>query len=326
MKTIFVTGGSGFIGSHVVNQLISIGHKVIVFDSFTHYAFPISPQIFDNFANRFRNIQDKLQIVRSSTEYYEYLRKSVHNYRPDIIIHLASMPLANMAIEHPDEAVLSIMNGTVNVLKSAADAKCVQRIVYISSSMVYGNFSQDPISEEHTKNPTEIYGSLKLSGELIVKSFCGLNNIEYTIVRPSAVYGPTDNNKRVLEIFLRNALDGKPLVVKGADRFLDFTYVEDTAAGIVLAALKEKGANNIFNITRGQKRSIIEAATIIKELVPQTIIEVTAPESWSPARGTLDISKARELLGYNPTIDLEKGLELYLGYLKEQKERCKDRI
>jgi len=162
------------------------------------------------------------------------------------------MPLADMAIEFSEEALACIINRTVNLLEIARDMPAIQRSVYISSSMVYGDFERGPIPEDATTNPKEIYGGMKLAGEQLVKVYSQCYCIPFTIVRPSAVYGPSDNNRRVLHTFLMNAIQGRVLRVENAETTsLDFSYVKDVGRGIRLAALSPQGLGETFNITRG---------------------------------------------------------------------------
>ena len=129
---------------------------------------------------------------------------------------------------------------------------------------------------------------MKLMGEKLVEDYHRLGAFDYTIIRPTAVYGPSDGNRRVLRIFLENALRGKPLVVRGRDSRLDFTWVEDTAEGIVLATLRPEASKKVFNISRGVSRTLGEAASIIAELVPGTDIRYEDSDSRMPSRGALE--------------------------------------
>lgn len=321
MKRIFLTGGAGFIGCHIARQLLAEGHEVAVYDSFINYVFPLNQVHIDNINNRLGLIHSRIKVYRGSTQDQDCMRRALFDFKPHRVVHLAAMPLANLAVEHPEEAVQAIMMGTMNLLQVARELPGLERLVYVSSSMVYGDFVRNPVQEEDLKDPKEIYGSMKLSGELLVRSFGRLFGLDYAIVRPSAVYGPTDNNRRVLGIFLENALLGKPLLVRGADNTLDFTYVEDTAHGIICTALNPAASGKAFNITRGRARSIHEGAQIIARLVPGTKIELAEHDKRMPVRGTLDISRAVAEIGFYPKVDLEQGLERYHAYLVEQRKR-----
>lgn len=320
MSRFFVTGGVGFIGSFVVRKLLESGHDILIYDSFIQYVTPEGYDIYANPYNRLKDVLNKVKIVRGNITNISMLRKTLSDYNPDYIIHLASMPLANLALENPEEAFNSIIYGTHLIIQMVRDLPSLKRLVYISSSMAYGDFKYEPVDEEHPKNPKDTYGALKYSTEILIQSFCKLYNVDYVIIRPTAVYGPYDGNKRVLSIFLKNAMQGKPIVVKGAETKLDFTYVEDTAQGIVLSALTPAASQQVFNISRGQSRSLTDAAKIIAQIIPGTKIEYDEADKRFPVRGALDISKAKKILNYSPEYSLEKGLEKYYKFLKEHSQ------
>lgn len=319
MSRFFITGGAGFIGSYVAKSLVEQGHQVALYDSFVSYVYPMNEVYVYHITKRMETLNGRVEIIRGSTSEQDFLRHALMKFNPDRIIHLAAMPLANLAIERPEEAARTIITGTMNLLEIARDLNNLQRLVYISSSMVYGDFVTVPASEEHPTDPKEMYGSLKLAGELLTRAFGRLYGVDFAIVRPSAVYGMTDNNRRVLSIFLENALSGKPLVVRGADQSLDFTFVTDAAQGIILAATMPQASGKVFNITRGRGRTILEVANIIADLLPGTEVKVEEADKNMPSRGTLDISLARNLLGYEPEVDIEDGLAKYVEFIKKRK-------
>lgn len=319
MERIFITGGAGFIGSYVVKNLLELGYEVAVYDSFINYVYPLDKIYLYNISKRMEAIERDIKLIRGSTHDNDFLRHSLFDFNPTRIIHLAAMPLANLAIERPEEAVRTIVSGTMNLLELSRDLKELKRLVYISSSMVYGDFIKVPAPEDHPTDPKEMYGSLKLSGELLSRAFGRLYDLDYCVVRPSAVYGMTDNNRRVLSIFLENAMNAKPLVVRGAEQSLDFTFVTDIAEGITLAALHPKASGMTFNITRGRSRSILEVAQIISDLIPGTEIKIEEANKQMPTRGTLDITRARTLLGYDPKVDIEEGIAQYFVFIKQRK-------
>ena len=144
MIKIFITGGIGFIGSFVAKRLLEIGHEVIIYDSFVNYVYPMARKNLYNINMRLQPLTDKVNIIRGNTYDQDFLRRSLKDCKPSHIIHLAAMPLANLAIEHPEEAVQTILTGTMNLLQVARDLDCLERLVYISSSMVYGDCQKIP--------------------------------------------------------------------------------------------------------------------------------------------------------------------------------------
>jgi UDP-glucose 4-epimerase len=314
-ERILVVGGAGFIGSHICKKLVKLGHEVAIFDLFLQYLPSAEYNYQDVLQYRLKDLIEKgVKINRGDVRYKENIENVIDDFRPSRIIHLAAMPLSNISNVFIDEALESTITSTTNILQIIRKRKFVKRFVYTSSSMVYGDFKYTPADEEHPTNPKDIYGGSKLCGEVMTKTFHNRFGIEYTIVRPSAVYGPSDINQRVSQIFIDNAIKGKEIVVQGGDLKLDFTYVEDVAEGFVLATMSPKGANQTFNITCGDGRSLVEYAEILKKHIPNIKVKVTEADKKLPVRGTLDITKARKLLKYNPQYDLEKGIVEYLKF------------
>jgi nucleoside-diphosphate-sugar epimerase len=314
--TILITGGAGFVGSHVVRKLINAGDTVVIYDNFTQYVSPLESEYQKNLALRFEGIKDKVVWVRADTRDKNDLCRVFAHYKPSHVIHLAAMPLADLSYHRPEEAFGSILEGTFNVLQAAQQIGTVSRFVYISSSMVYGDFQKTPVDEDDPKKPKDLYGGMKYAGEVLIESFARRTGMEYAIVRPSAVYGPTDINRRVSQLFVEKALRGEILELRGADVALDFSYVNDTASGIILAAKHKNAANQVFNITYGQGRTLKEYVVVLRTLFPNIQITEVAAEEHRPKRGALDITKARNLLGYAPEYPLEVGVPLYVEFMR----------
>ena len=319
MARVLITGGAGFVGSHTAKEMAENGHEVWVLDAFYHYIQPPVEQTYvTNINYRFKQLLTETTVLRGNTQNKDHLRRQLLEVQPEYIIHFAALPLANMAIEYSEEAFNTIVGGTVNLLEVIRDTDFLKRFVYISSSMVYGDFETFPVPEDAKKEPKDIYGGMKLSGEYMTKVYSQRYNIPYTIIRPSAIYGPTDNNKRVVGLFLSSAANGEKISAKNAENtFLDFSYVEDVAEGVRLACLADSAENETFNLTRGRGRSLQELIDAIKSLYPQTEVEYKEGNSFRPSRGALDISKAQKLLGYEPKIELEEGLKKYSEFLEK---------
>tara|TARA_B100000795_G_scaffold78959_1_gene56538 strand:+ start:47 stop:613 length:567 start_codon:yes stop_codon:yes gene_type:complete len=185
--------------------------------------------------------------------------------------------------------------------------------------MVYGDFKTNKVNEESPVNPKEAYGTMKLAGEIVTKGIGKLNNIPYTIIRPSAVYGPTDMNRRVSQIFIENAFTNKEIEIEGKNEKLDFTYIEDLAKGCVLAGTKEKGINQIFNITYGKAQTLYSFVINLKKIFPNLRFKIKPRDITKPSRGTLSITKAKKLLNFNPKHNLKIGVKKYVQYLINNK-------
>ena len=303
---ILVTGGCGFMGSHIARRLATDGHEVSVIDRDIRLAKSrIGDTVKDIFVGAV-NCCNREDII-----------KEVCKIKPEAIIHLAAETVAKHCDLNPDYAIDSNIGGLANTLL-AAYCSSVKRFVFVSSSFVYGDFQYVPADEMHPTRPRTIYGGTKLTGEAMVAPFCQRFGIEWVTVRPSAVYGEFDNNHRVVQVLLENALNGKRLKIEGADTKLDFTYIGDVVEGVLLALLKTNAVNQIFNITRGEGRSLRELSTIIAEQVGAVEIDYFNKNVDNPVRGTLDINKAKNILGYIPQWSLEDGIKKYLEWMRSQ--------
>ena len=317
MAKILITGGGGFIGAYISRELLERGDEVVIYDSFVQYISPLESYYQLYVEKRFDGIKDKVVIIRGDTRDKHDIRRAIMSHRPERIIHLAALPIADLSNTHSEEALSSILNGTVNILEVMRDVDYIERFVYASSSMVYGDFTYRPADEDHPKNPKDVYGGTKLAGEVLTQSFGRRYGIEYTIIRPSAVYGPTDVNRRVSQIFVENAIKGIPLELHdGGESSLDFSYVKDVAHGFVLATFSERAKNQTYNITRGEGRSLREFVDILRTIIPDIKVVETAADIFRPSRGSMDISKARKELAYDPSYSLEDGLKEYVDFVK----------
>lgn len=317
MSRIMVTGGAGFVGSYIVRRLLRDGHDVTVYDSFVQYMLPDPRQAQPNLALRLHDVVDRIKLVRGDTLNKDFLRRQIVAAKPDVIIHMAAMPLAALAIEHTEEAFQSILTSTQNLLEILRDLNSPCRLAFASSSMVYGDFLTETVDEEHPKNPKDIYGAFKLAGEIVVRAYARNYNLDTVIFRPSAVYGPLDANNRVIQKFIRMAMEGKPLTIDGDGSMkMDFTFVEDCADAIVSCSLHPAARGETFNVTRGEARSLADLIGILQKHFPDLKIERRPKPAYIPLRGTLNIDKARRICGYEPKVSLDQGVARYVEHLK----------
>lgn len=315
MSKVLVTGGAGFIGAHACAALATDGHEVVAVDPLRTYAYSFEAHHWHALRYRREVLLKDARVVVASTENRDELRKAVLEIRPDYILHLGALPLATVARVSADHAFESILRGTFNLVELALEVG-VQKLLYVSSSMVYGDFTQTPMPEDARTAPKDPYGGFKLAGEVIVETFSRAQGLPYAIVRPSAVYGPTDMNDRIVQRFVECALWNRPLTIVDPEHtYLDFSYVKDVALGMVKVLLAPVG-NETFNVTAGEGRTLAELHELLRERYPDMPVEVsTRTEDFRPKRGALDIAKARKLVGYEPQYTLERGVDEYLAFL-----------
>jgi nucleoside-diphosphate-sugar epimerase len=321
-RTILVTGGLGLIGHNVVARLERLGHSVVITDTQTNYGLVPQDELDYLMAERRKKIStDRIfKIDIADPAGIDWL---VAKHQPDTIIHTASFPRQKVVNANPQLGSRAMSEGLLNLLEASKKHK-VCKFLYISSSMVYGDFVDD-VSETAECRPQGQYGIMKLAGEWLVRDYTRSSGIAHTIIRPSAVYGPLDVEDRVIAKFMLTAMRGGTLKVNGAGETLDFTYVDDAADGIVAAALSENTNNKTYNITKSHSRSLLDAANLAVKIVGQGTIEVRDKDADFPSRGALNIDAARKDFGYFPQVDVEEGFQAYYEWLNNS-EYWKSRI
>ena len=314
MSKFLVTGGMGLIGHNVVQRLEAKEHEVVIVDIMTNYGIIPQDELEYLLDERSKKIRTQ-HIYRTDISDAEAFDRVVANHRPEVIIHMASFPRQKVVNANPAWGARVMMEGLINICESAKKHG-VERVVYISSSMVYGDFA-DQVLEDAECRPIGQYGIMKLAGEDLVKDYHRRGAFDYAIIRPSAVYGPLDVEDRVVAKFMLTAMRGGVLKVNGAGETLDFTYVDDAADGIVAAATRIMSANKTFNITKSHSVSLLEAAEMIVKIVGRGTIETQDRDADFPSRGALCIDRAKTILGYDPKVDVEQGFENYYKWLSE---------
>jgi nucleoside-diphosphate-sugar epimerase len=310
-----VTGGGGFIGHNVVRILEQQGHECIIIDTCTDYGFIPKEELTYLIDNRLKRIN--AQVRKIDIREGVFVDTIFKTYKPDVVIHMASFPRQKVVEQNPLLASDVMSNGLINLLEKSKQHK-VKKFVYISSSMVYGDFTTD-VLEAHPCKPQGQYGIMKLMGEKLVEDYHRTGAFDYTIIRPSAVYGEWDVEDRVVSKFVTKAMRGETLKVNGPDEVLDFTYVEDTAQGIVLAATLDKANSNIYNITRSEDRqwNLKDAAELAIKIAGKGDLTVADRDLSFPKRGRLSIMKAVRDLGYNPQVNVEEGFQRYYDWYSQ---------
>lgn len=327
MNKILITGGLGFIGFHLTMELLKdSNNQIVIYDSKKHFIPIIYSQWGYYLYYRIHHLEknDRVKIIIGDCNNSELFTQTLIDNKPNKIFHLASLPIAGISNDNPEKAKIDIFDNTLYILESIKNSKIyLDNFIYISSSMVYGNFLRDPenkiipASEDQKCDPIDLYGVMKLNAENLVRTYNHRFKIPFTIVRPSAVYGPTDCNLRVTEIFIQQALASKDIILdNGGDHQLDFTYIDDLVQGLVLVAKSDRVQGETFNLSTGQGISIKELAMIVKKLIPNTSIIEGTIQPYRPNRGALNISKAKNCLGFSPKYTLETGIEKYINFIK----------
>lgn len=310
-----ITGGAGFIGHNVVRFLERHGHSCVIVDSLTTYGFVPVKEMKYLIEHRTKKITSKIHEIDIRHQYS--LHQLFDKEKPDCVIHMASYPRQKVVEQDPAQASEVMSTGLINLLELSKQYN-VKKFVYISSSMVYGDFETD-VNEDAVCRPIGQYGIMKYMGEKLVEDYNRRGCFNHVIIRPSAVYGEWDVEDRVVSKFMTKAMRGETLKVNGASEVLDFTYVEDTAMGIALAAVNDAANGHIFNITRSDDRmwSLKEAAELAIKIAGQGDLIVADRDLSFPKRGRLDISKAKDLLGYTPTVSVEEGFRRYFNWYEQ---------
>ena len=308
---ILVTGGMGLIGHNVVSRLEDLDHEVLIVDNMTTYG--IIPQDELDYL-----IEERVKKIYSVCQWHNIANRGAiehifDTFEPEIVIHLASFPRQKVVNSDPALGARTMMEGLLNLCE-ASKKHGIKKFVYISSSMVYGDFNDD-VTEDAVCNPQGQYGIMKLAGEWLVKDYSRKNDFSHVIIRPSAVYGPLDVEDRVISKFMLAAMQGGTLCVNGAQEALDFTYVDDIAEGIVAATLSDNTNNKTYNITKSHSRTLLEAANLIVKIAGKGYVNIRDRDLNFPSRGSLNIDAARRDFGFNPKVDIEEGFQVYYEWL-----------
>lgn len=328
-ETVFITGGAGFIGSHLAAKLLEHGDRVVIYDSFTAFIPPWDNSRYHQFLtyrlDRLKTLAaahpqglGSLTIVEGDIRNVSLMHRVLAQTKPDVVVHLAAIPIADASKKFIEDMMAINLGGTTNVLNAVKDLG-IRRLVYTSSSMIYGNFCRFPADEDHPANPLETYGATKYCGEVMTKTFGSMFGLEYVIVRPCSVYGPTDCNRRIVQRFIEFAMNGQEVsLYDGGQSCLDFTYVEDVAQGFFLAATHPAAAGQIFNLTRGEGRTLLDLAEIVRKHYPQLKIRQAGPDPVTrPKRGAMAIGKAARAVGFTPKYSLEDGVAKYVEFYRK---------
>ena len=313
--TILVTGGAGFIGSHLVERLLAEGHRVICLDNFDPFYDPSLKR--GNVAQALRD--SKFRLIEGDLRDEGLIGKLFREEKIDTVAHLAARAGVRPSVQDPALYADVNIRGTIHLLEGCRK-NGVRRFVFASSSSVYGNSSRVPFSEEDPVNsPISPYAATKKAGELLCHTYHHLHGIDIACLRYFTVYGPRQRPEMAIHHFTRSIHEGKKISIFGDGNSLrDYTYIDDAIEG-TLAALSKEHGYQIYNIGESQTIRLAQLIHAIEEQVGKKAHIEHLPEQQGDVKSTYaDIRKAREQLGYNPKTDIGEGLARFVRwYLKE---------
>ncbi len=309
MKKVLIAGGCGFIGHKVAINFLKANYSVVIMDNWHNYNVHNLRDVEKKYQHRIKRLKGAFILQRNICN-TRITKQIFKEEKPDLVVHLANFPTATLAHKQPFFGLEQIVEGTLSLLE-ASRSTGVQKFVYISSSMTYGDFQTPSVKEDHPQNPKELYGIFKVTCEHMVRSYTKLHNLTHSIVRPIAVYGPTGHDAFVITKFIKATKSSEVIKILGEDTKLSFTYVDDMANGIFKAATMPEGNNESFNIGSGVSSKLVDIAEFLKTLNPDVTVEVEPADPLYPKRGALNINKAKKLLGYKPEYSIEEGLKIF---------------
>jgi UDP-N-acetylglucosamine/UDP-N-acetyl-alpha-D-glucosaminouronate 4-epimerase len=308
MAKFLVTGGAGFIGSHLVAALVDRGARV---------------RVLDNLATGFRQnlspVVNAIEFVEGDLRDFDSVRRAVQGMK--VIYHEAALPSVARSVRDPLESNSANITGTLNLLSAACDER-VERVILASSSSVYGGNHTLPKEETITPAPLSPYAITKLTGELYARVFAQLYGLETICLRYFNVFGPrqdpTTQYAGAIAKFITCALRGEPYPIFGdGEQTRDFTFVENVVHANLLAANARIEGHAVINIACGERATLNQIVGVLNELTGQNLpTQYLAPRAGDVRHSLASIVRAREILGYAPRVGLREGLERTLQWYR----------
>jgi UDP-glucose 4-epimerase len=304
---VLVTGGGGFIGSHLVERLCGDGYRVRVLDNFS-----------TGRRENLLSLIDDIELVEGDIQSYERVHRAIQG--AELVFHAAALPSVPRSVQDPLTSNASNITGTLNVLLAARD-EGVRRVVFASSSSIYGANSDLPKREDMPAHPIAPYAVAKLAAEGYCRAFFEVYGLETVSLRYFNVFGPRQDPlsqyAAVIPSFVTAFLEERqPLVYGDGEQSRDFTYVDNAVEASLLAAAAPGVAGETFNIACGERTSLNTLLDALESLSGrQGGAEYVAPRPGDVRHSLADISRAREHLGYEPRIDVRRGLEITYRHL-----------
>lgn len=343
-ERVMLVGGAGFIGHHLALELRSIGVEVLIVDNLMWNSVvdslykinsdPVQAEAYNSFLiDRFSLMRYAgVGMTNADARSFMDMLGVFHDFEPTKVVHLSAISSAVEARKNPGLCFDLQLVTLRNVLELSRErVGQVNQVMLLSSSTVYGDFEEDSVNESIRPRPNGIYANTKYMAERIIRTYKHQHGLGCCIIRPSALYGERCISRRVSQVFVENALTGKPLFLEGGGTAkLDFTYIRDLVDGMVRALAAQAdlgtGRSETFNITFGSARTIADLAGIVESVIPNVTIEEKPRAEEKPIRGTLATEHAREVLNFNAKWPLEEGYRQYCEWYLDQWEQAKFRL
>ncbi len=318
MTNILITGGAGFIGSHLTERLLSEGFRIICLDNFDTF---YDPQIKrENIRHYLTN--NNFTLVEGDIRDMKLLADIFDGARIDVVVHIAARAGVRPSIKEPQLYYDVNVRGTTNLLEMAKDYQ-IKKFIFASSSSVYGENKKVPFSEDDNVDyPISPYAATKKAGELICFTYHHLYNLPVCCLRFFTVYGPRQRPEMAIHKFTRLVYEGKSIPVYGdGTSKRDYTYIEDIIAGIT-AAIQKDLAYEIINLGESKTVGLSGLISLIEgNLQKKAMIEWLPQQPGDVPVTFADIDKARRLLGYNPCVDIKEGISRFVKWFLEDVNR-----
>lgn len=309
---VFITGGAGFMGSHLARTLVARGDTVTLFDNL----------MTGHGENRDRALQGA-RLVQGDLLDAEAVSRAVGEARPDVLVHMAAIVSTPLAARQPGLTARVNLEGTINILE-AMRVYQVPRGFAVSSEETYGAFGEERITESHVQRPTSPYGITKVAAEGYADYYWHQHGVDLVSVRTSWVYGAGYPRVRPDVIMIRDALEGRETVLAGGlEQRLDFTYIDDFTRGLLLLMDAPALKHRVYHVSGDEPVTLPELVQLLRRLLPGMrvrlgpgLLEYSPGGMRMPQKGGLDTTRAREEVGYVPAIRLADGMRQYVDYLR----------
>lgn len=304
-----VTGGLGFIGSNLVSHLLKLKHTVTILDPMS------SDKIFNSFDKLiFEKRKSLIQGAKILDESISEIdSKKINNF--EFIFHLGMTSSTNEVDLAPQKSKKSILEDTLKLIEASSHSS-LKKFVFLSSSMIYGDFQSDPQTEFGKFFPKSLYGQLKLEAETLVISECPKKNLDFVIIRPISVYGPYDDSRRFISKSIRQLIENKKMFFTNPNARLNLTYIDDLVQGIVKSAFCNTGEKKIYNLSGNNSYSLIEVAKALVTLFPESEYATNETTLMGVKRGQLSFDLANKAFGYQPLVEFQEGLIRTVNFYK----------